>query len=198
MVQAGSVLWRIVVVLVACLAIGCGGGAPKGKTANVKSGSMPSGGDWTGVWYSPLFGELHMQQEGNRVEGRWQRPRKGEWGKLMGNTDGNLMRFDWEEFVDGLVGPNSKRKGKGYFVYTRPEGDNVDDVIKGEVGRGADEVGIEWTAVKQRNVKVNLASIGGSGSGEVGGGDWDQKNQDEGEPEEPSEPESPEEGPPEP
>jgi hypothetical protein len=125
------------------------------------------------------------------VEGRWQRPRKGQWGKLTGNVDGNLLRFDWEEYVDGLVGPNSKKIGKGYLVYRRPEGDNVDDVIEGELGRGDDEVGIPWEAIKQRNVKTNLKSIGGVGSGDVGGGDWDSGNTEgDGDVEGPSEPDT--------
>ena len=98
------------------------------------------------------------------------------------------MRFDWEEYVDGLVGPNSKKKGKGYFVYSRPPGDNVDDIIDGEIGRGEDEVGTEWHAIKQRNIKPDLNSIGGSGSGEVGGGDFDGDNEEDMEPEEPDSP----------
>lgn len=192
-----SVLAMALVVLFGSLSMGCGNATTKAKTANVKPGSMPDGADWTGVYYSPLFGYLHLEQEGNLVTGRWQRPRKGQWGKMQGNADGNLLRFDWEEFIDGLVGPNSRKSGKGYFVYRRPEGDNVDDVIEGEVGRGEDEVGIAWEAIKQRNVKPDLDSIGGSGAGEVGGGEWDSGNTESGEPEEPVEPDEPEAQPPE-
>ncbi|MEQ9324064.1 MAG: hypothetical protein RIF41_33175 [Polyangiaceae bacterium] len=159
---------------------GCGPGKGSAKTANVEAGTMPADADWSGVYYSPLFGHLHMVQSGNLVEGKWQRPRKGEWGKLQGNVDGNLLRFDWEEYVDGLVGPNSKKTGKGYFVYSRPAGDNVDDAIKGEIGRGEDEVGTEWEAIKQRNVDPQLDAIGGVGSTDVGGGDWDSGNGEEG------------------
>jgi hypothetical protein len=173
----------------AVLTLGCGPGKKPGKTANVTAGSMPADAEWTGVYYSPLFGYLHLEGDGSLINGKWQRPRKGEWGTLKGNADGNLMRFDWEEYVDGLVGPNAKKSGKGYFVYIRPEGDNVDDQLKGEVGRGDDEVGIGWEAIKQRDVKPDLDSIGGSGSGDVGGGDWDSGNSEEGDPESPSEPE---------
>jgi hypothetical protein len=171
-------------------AAGCKKGGADGKTANVKPGSMPADAEWNGVYYSPLFGHLHLVTQGNLVEGRWQRPRKGQWGKLQGNVDGNLLRFDWEEYIDGLVGPNSKKTGKGYLVYRRPEGDNVDDVIEGEVGRDNDEVGTPWEAIKQRNEKPNLESIGGSGATEVGGGEWDSENKEEGTPEEPVGPES--------
>jgi len=182
----------IIGVLSACVAfgsIGCGPGAPKAKTASVEPGAMPSDGDWEGVWYSPLYGHLHMKPDGNLVNARWQRPLKGRWGELQGNADGNLLRFDWTEYVDGLVGPNSKKSGKGYFVYLRPEGDNVDDVIEGEIGRGEDEVGDAWRAVKQRNVKQDIESVGGVGASEIGGGDWDGDNKEpDQEPEEPVEP----------
>lgn len=184
-----SLVLSISIGFIVALMLGaCGPGTPPGKMAKVTPGSMPADGDWTGVYYSPLFGELHLQSEGNLIRGRWQRPRKGEWGKLQGNTDGNLLRFDWEEYVDGLVGPNSQTSGKGYFVYTRPEGENVNDMIKGEVGRGNDEVGVDWEAIKQRDVKVRLDSIGGSGARDVGGGDWDSENKERTDPEEPTEP----------
>ncbi len=177
-------------LVAATFATGCGEAAKPAKTAKVTAGSMPDGGDWDGVYYDMLFGNLHMVAEGNLVKGKWQRPRKGQWGKLQGNIDGNLLRFDWEEYVDGLVGPNSRKKGKGYFVYKRPEGENVDDFIEGEIGRGLDEVGIDWRAIKQRNTKPDLDSIGGAGAGEVGGGDWDSPNKEKGDPEPPKEPET--------
>jgi hypothetical protein len=149
---------------------------------------MPADATWTGVYYNPLYGWLHLIEEGNLVTGRWLRPRKDKWGELQGNADGNLLRFDWTEHEIGLVGPRSKFTGKGYFVYSRPEGDNVDDRIDGELGRGEDEVGQPWDAVKQRNVKPDLDSIGGSGAADVGGGDWDTEGKEEGEPEPPAEP----------
>ena len=176
-------------VLFSLAFVGCGPPKEKAKTANVTAGTMPDGGDWTGVYYSPLYGYLHMVQEGSLVNGKWQRPLKGRWGELQGNVDGNLMRFDWTEYVDGLVGPNSKKSGKGYFIYSRPEGENVDDRLAGELGRGENEVGDSWDAIKQRNVKAELDSIGGAGAREVGGGDWDGDNTESSDPEEPVEPE---------
>jgi hypothetical protein len=168
--------------------VGCGPKAQAARVANVQEGAMPDGGTWDGVYFSPLFGNLHIVTAGGLVQGRWLRPLKGEWGKLQGNASGNVLRFDWEEYKDGLVGPNSKRSGKGYFVYTRPEGDNVDDALKGEMGRGQDELGTEWVAMKQRNVKPDINSIGGAGSTDVGGGDWDKGNREGGEPEAPASP----------
>lgn len=188
-----SIVSRLLVLIVtACCAVavlGCGsGGSGSAKTANVKPGSMPGDASWTGVYYNPLYGWLHIVEEGDLIIGRWLRPRKDKWGELQGSADGNLLRFDWTEHEFGLVGPRSKKKGKGYFVYSRPEGDNVDDRIDGELGKGEDEVGMPWDAVKQRNQKPDIESIGGAGAGEVGGGEWDSENQESGEPEEPVEP----------
>jgi len=178
----------LAMLLASTLVLGCGPSKPPAKSANVSPGTMPDGGDWSGVYYSPLFGYLHLEAEGAGVKGRWMRPRKDQWGELEGTADGNLLKFEWSEYIDGLVGPNSKKSGRGYFVYKRPEGDNVDDVIAGEIGRGEDEVGTPWDAVKQRNVEPDLESIGGTGTSDVGGGDWDGDNVEEGEPEEPAEP----------
>ncbi|MEM1029486.1 MAG: hypothetical protein AAGA56_07180 [Myxococcota bacterium] len=178
----------LALVVLAGASAACGPSTPPAKLAQVSAGSMPSDGVWTGVYYSPLFGYLHLEAAGSTVKGRWLRPRKDQWGELTGEADGNLLKFEWAEYVDGLVGPNSKKKGKGYFVYKRPEGDNVDDLIEGEIGRGGDEVGTPWDAVKQRNVEPDLSSIGGTGVDDVGGGDWDGPNREEGAPEPPAEP----------
>lgn len=157
--------------------VGCGESKPAAKVAKVEAGSMPADGSWRGVYFDPLFGYLHIEEKGDLVEGRWIRPRKDQWGKLEGKVEGNLLRFEWEEYIDGLVGPNSKKSGKGYFVYKRPPGENVDDIIEGEIGRGEDEVGFApWKGIKQRNVEPDVASIGGSGAADVGGGDWDTEN----------------------
>jgi hypothetical protein len=170
---------------------GCGPGGAEPKTANVQAGDMPEGGDWNGVYYSELYGYLHLVQDGNAISGKWIRPHKDRWGEVHGQATGDLIRFEWKEYTVGLVGPNSSRNGRGYFKYVRPQGDNVDDEIKGEIGRGQDEAGDEWLAVKQRNVKPDLASIGGTGSGDIGGGDWDGENKEEGKPEAPQPPPPP-------
>ncbi len=171
------------------LFLGCGPQAAAAKLADARAAAMPADGSWTGVYYSPVYGNLHLVQEGNVVRGGWLRPRKDMIGTLQGNADGNLLRFDWQERIDGLIGPNSTKAGKGYLVYARPEGENVDDLIDGAMGRGADEVGLgEWHAIKQRNVKPNLDSVRPTGAGDIGGGDWDSGSSEKGEPEGPSEP----------
>ncbi len=171
-------------------ALGCGS-TTSAKTASVTPGDMPEGGDWTGVWYSELYGYLHMVQEGNQIDGRWMRPVKDRWGELHGTATGDVVRFTWTEHKIGAVGPSSSLKGKGYFKYKRPPGENVDDTFAGEIGRNEDETGESWEAVKQRNVNPDLKSIGGTGSGDIGGGDWDSENKEQGEPEAPAAPPSP-------
>lgn len=129
---------------------------------------MPPMGSFTGVYYSPLFGYLHLVQQGPAVRGRWQRPRKDKWGELNGTANGNLLRFAWTEHGP----PGGTSSGRGYFVYQRPPGQAVDDVLRGQLGRGQDEVGVAWEAIKQRNVRPDVDSIGGRPPAELPGGDW--------------------------
>ena len=136
-----------------------------------KAGAMPADASWTGVYYSPLFGYLHLVERGNHAEGKWMRPDGTRWGEIEGVVDGNLLRFEWAEHSEGLVGPSARREGRGYFVYERPEGTDVDDVVSGEVGEGDDDRGTTWDAVKQRNLKPDLGNIGAGAR--AGGGDWD-------------------------
>lgn len=170
-------------LLGAPLGCGEGGGA---KVANVSPGDMPSGAKWDGVYYSELYGYLHLKQDGTKMAGKWERTHKDKWGELKGEVTGDVLKFEWSEYTKGLVGPNAKKTGKGYFKYKRPEGNNVDDQIHGEVGLNQDEVGNPWEAIKQRNIPPDLSSIGGTGAGDVGGGDWDTDNKEKG-----SKPEAP-------
>src|SRR4051812_35464923 len=67
-------------------AIGIAGCADNGepKTAKVHSGPMPEGETWTGVYFHPVFGYLHMQEEGSNVIARWKRTDHSHWGELSG------------------------------------------------------------------------------------------------------------------
>jgi len=180
-----------VLLLTPVAVVGCGGGSSAPKVAEVKAGDMPADANWTGVYFSQLYGYLHLVQEGDNINGKWIRPHKDKWGELHGTAQGDLLKFSWTEHTVGAVGPNSSTAGKGYFKYKRPPGDNVDDTIAGEIGREQDEVGEPWDGVKQRNVKPDLDSIGGTGAGDIGGGDWDTENKEEGSPEAPASPPSP-------
>jgi hypothetical protein len=175
-------------VLLAAPLSGCGNGSG-GKVASVQSGDMPSGAKWDGVYFSELYGYLHLVNKGsNHITGKWERPHKDRWGEFDGEATGDVVHFTWTEYNRGLVGPNAKKSGKGYFKYKRPAGDNVDDELAGEIGAGEDEVGDPWEAKKQRNIPPNPDSIVGSGAGDVGGGDWDSDSKEKGKPESPASP----------
>ena len=156
------------------------------KVAKVQPGDMPNGAEWSGVYFSAFYGYLHVTQSGKSISGKWIRPQKDRWGELHGNVTANLLRFAWTEHTVGIVGPGAERAGRGYFKYKRPAGENVDDVLNGEMGFEQADAGNSWNAVKQRNMMPDLASIGlGMGSADLGGGDWDTKNEESGKAEPP-------------
>lgn len=135
-------------------------------------GAMPSGARWDGVYYSELYGYLHIAVKGDAASGRWQRPVKDRWGELRGKITGNVLEFSWSEHVNGPQGPGRTRSGKGYFKYERPSGENVDDQLRGEVV-GDDESSGPWEAMKQRNIPPDPGSIGDTST--HGTTDWDTK-----------------------
>lgn len=187
--SASALLFAATTLATTVTLSGCGESATAPKTATVQPGDMPDGAEWSGVYFSELYGHLHLVQEGTSITGKWMRPQRDRWGELHGTAVGDLIRFEWTERVVGRVGPGGTRSGKGYLKYTRPAGDNVDDQIAGEIGTGADEVGEPWDAVKQRNMMPDLASIGGTGATDIGGGDWDSEGGESGTPEAPATPE---------
>lgn len=158
--------------LSAPFASGCassGSGNP--KTAAVKPGNLPSGATWDGVYFNPIWGYLHIVSEGNSFKGKWQRTDKSAWGEMHGTLTGDVARFEFAEHKVGMVGPSATTKGRGYFRYDRPAGDNMDDRLKGEWGFDDSEVGGgEWDCIKQRNQAPDLNSI--QGDNESGVGDW--------------------------
>lgn len=139
--------------------VGCGGGGHGPKVASVKPGEMPIGGDWTGVYYDQLYGNLHLVLEGDLATGRWRRDSGEAWGELSGTVDGNLLRYEWTENRIGMVGPSATTRGRGYFVYTDSAEERDPDYIEGERGLNEDELGQKWKAIKQANVVPNLASV---------------------------------------
>jgi len=155
--------------LPACDSGGSGGG---GKYANIKPGTMPPDASWNGVYFNPQYGNLHLVETGGSVAGKWKRTDGSAWGELNGPVAGNLYHFEWTEHKIGLVGPSSTSKGKGYFVYKRPPGENVDDTLDGEWGLNNDETGNRWDCVKQRHVEPDLKSVGGMEEPGGPGKDW--------------------------
>ena len=152
--------------------VGCPGGNG-GRVATVKQGEMPSGESWMGVYYHPVFGYLHMQENSSSVVGKWRREDQSAWGELSGTVTGNLVHFAWQEHKYGLVGPSADSKGKGYFVYKM--GANNTPELDGQYGVGDDEVGGDWHNIKQTGKKPDLNSISGDMKGLApnSGGKWE-------------------------
>jgi hypothetical protein len=134
--------------------------APKSevKHANVKAGDMPAGGDWAGVYFSQLYGYLHIVAGGAAVNGAWRTTAGDSYGELHGETEGDLLRYAWVERRIGAVGADANRKGNGYFKYTIPKEGEAHEIV-GEWGLGDSDAGNAWKAVKQKNMQPNPASV---------------------------------------
>lgn len=150
-------------LLAAALAVGavntgCGKPPPP-TTANVKAADMPEGGDWSGVFYSPLYGHLHLVKEGNSVSGKWRTANGDKWGELHGEATGDLLKYTWTEHKIGLVGPGATTQGRGYFKYFVPAEENANHEIKGEWGLERSEIGNSWEAIRQRNMLPDPDSV---------------------------------------
>ena len=174
--------WRLLGALLSlslvspALIAGCNGQkSSEVARANVKAGDMPEGADWTGVYYSTLYGFLHINKEGKSVSGVWRTANGDAWGELHGEVMGDLLRFSWTEHKIGMVGPSATSSGKGYFKYVRPEG-NEEDKIVGEWGLNASDSGNDWDAVKQRNMLPDPDSVKPDELERQGsGGGWDEE-----------------------
>jgi hypothetical protein len=157
---------------------GCSGDqAP--KTATVKAGDMPDGESWRGVYFHPVFGYLHLVDEGTTVVGKWKRADQSKWGELSGAKVGNVVHFTWKEHTYGLVGPSAEIRGKGVFVYKVEDTNNHKTAkLDGQFGLDQDEVGSTWNCVKQDRMEPKPESINGDQSSTgapAGAGHWDEK-----------------------
>jgi hypothetical protein len=151
--------------------VGCG--EPPPKTAQITAGEMPPGEEWKGVYYHPVYGKLHLIEEGTNVVGRWKRTDQSHWGELSGTVTGNVLRYTWKEHKVGMVGASMTTTGKGYFVY-KVNGENIGE-LHGQFGLGQDEVGSDWRCVKQQREQPDLKSINGDtgGTAPPAAGKWD-------------------------
>jgi hypothetical protein len=143
-------------------AAGCGDSEGP-KSAKVVPGPMPEGESWTGVYFHPLYGHLHLQEEGSNVVGRWKRTDHSKWGEMSGTQQGNVFHYAWKEHTVGMVGPSATTSGKGYFVYKMNK-DGIGE-LHGEFGMKNSEVGYDWKNVKQQRMQPDLKSIGGDAEG---------------------------------
>jgi hypothetical protein len=120
--------------------------------------SMPEGGSFTGVWFSPQYGEMHILQSGSSAIGRYTKDERA--GRLQGNVEGDVMRFEWSEQRELIVGRKVQTKGHGYFRIVRDEAEKSWKLV-GEWGNDAAERGGgPWNAVKSRTRKPEIDSSG--------------------------------------
>src|SRR5262245_11553648 len=87
--------------------VACGGNKEEVKHAQVKPGNMPDAGEWTGVYYSTVYGHLHLVKEGDTISGKWRTTAGDKWGEMNGTVTGDLYRYEWRENTIGVTGPTS-------------------------------------------------------------------------------------------
>jgi len=167
-------LGLVVSLLVPLSSVAACGGSQSQAAAIPKAGDMPEGGEWTGVYFSPTYGNLHLVMSGGSISGKWRNAAGDKWGEMHGEATGNLFRFEWKENRIGMVGPSAQTTGRGYFQYVRPPGDNVNDELHGEWGLKDAQTGVSWSAIKQRNAKPDPDSVVPDETQKIEGGGWDE------------------------
>jgi hypothetical protein len=142
---------------------GCGG-----QSASIESRPMPEGGNYTGVYFSPQYGEMHMIQNGKAVHGEYKKDERS--GKIAGEVNGDVLSFEWTEYKAMISNRPTETRGRGYFRYII-DPSNGDHLLKGRWGIDDDDQnGGEWNAYKSksREPQVGFASGGESGEDEFG------------------------------
>lgn len=125
---------------------------------NVPVGTMPDGAEWSGVYYNQTFGFLHVTVSGNSAQGAWENTAGDKWGEMYGELEGDVFRFSWTEYTTGVVGPNAKSEGHGYFKYAIVK-EGEPHQLKGEWGLGENALGHSWDCVKQTNMEPDPESV---------------------------------------
>lgn len=154
---------------------GCGGGR-----ASLRIGTMPDGASYDGVWQSPQYGNMHLCQTGAQVIGDYEKDERR--GRIQGTLQGDILRFQWEERREMVVGRPTTTRGRGYF---RIEiGGDGDQYFRGEWGVDSDETGGgPWNGAKLRRRRPTRCAestpAGGTGGG-TGGSDYDDDYDDSG------------------
>lgn len=156
---------------VGLLVAGCGGSG--GSRASVTAGNMPQGGTFSGVWFSPQYGRLDMVQTGASIVGEYTKDERH--GRIEGTAQGDLMRFQWTESRELIIGRPTITRGRGYFRYV-VDGNEVK--LVGEWGHENNEIGGgPWNAVRSGRLRPHLSTDpevsddDGANSGSSGGED---------------------------
>ena len=150
------------------LLVACGGGS-----ANLRAGEMPQGGSYHGVWQSPQYGNMHLCVTGSHVVGDFQKDERA--GTIQGTIQGDILRFQWEEQKEMVVGRPSVSRGRGWFRLKI--GQDTDQYFEGEWGHDdAETGGGPWNGVRMRRGspdRCNNPSRSTGGDDEYGEDDYD-------------------------
>lgn len=151
----------ISLVLAFSLALGACGGAGGGR-ANVTPGVMPTGETFTGVYFSPQYGEMQVVQTGSQVVGEYVKDERR--GQIQGTATGDLLRFEWTERRELVQGRPTVSRGRGYFRFV--VGADQTRNLLGEWGHENNETGGgPWNAGRAGNSRRRPSISGGSTSG---------------------------------
>ena len=137
--------------------LACGPGNEP-KRASVQAGSLPSGEEWNGVYFSQLYGYLHLISDNRSASGAWRNAAGDAWGEMSGTCEGDLFKYEWTERKSGAIGADATKKGHGYFKYTKPKPDEAAKIV-GEWGLGESDAGNPWDAVKQIRMEPKPESV---------------------------------------
>ena len=98
---------------------------------------MPEGGSWQGRWFSVQYGDMTICQTGAQIVGTYEKDSRT--GTFQGTVQGDLLRFQWREEREMVVGRPNVNEGRGYFQYVI--GEDTDHYDIGEWGFDNAEVG---------------------------------------------------------
>ena len=148
--------------------------ACSGGGTQLQVGTMPEGGSFQGVFFSPQYGEMHMVQNGSAVVGKYKKDERS--GDLQGEVEGDVMHFEWTEYKAMVSNRPQESHGRGYFRYM-VDPSSGDHVIKGRWGLDDDDTnGGEWNAYKSKTREPDLEGFGG---GKSSGGESEGESSDE-------------------
>lgn len=172
--HGGAAAWLLASTLFALSAGACGSKPPE-----IVAGKMPEGGNFSGVYFSPQYGEMNMVQNGGAVIGEYKQEMRT--GKIQGEASGDLMKFEWIERKALVSNRAQETRGHGYFRYVVDPA-NGDHILKGEWGLGDSMLGGgPWNAYKAKGKEPKLSqeTSGGDSSGGSEGGDSSDESSEE-------------------
>ena len=169
----GAAAWLLASTLLALSVTACGSKPPE-----IVAGKMPEGGNFSGVYFSPQYGEMNMVQNGSAVIGEYKQEMRT--GKIQGEASGDLMKFEWIERKALVSNRAQETRGHGYFRYVVDPA-NGDHILKGEWRLGDAQLGGgPWNAYKAKGKEPKLSqeTSGGDSSGSEGGDSSGESNEE--------------------